>query len=64
MIIHPIKDPIIYKSDAIDAAGSASKLARILNISRSSVSAWGQFAPSYQAYRLIQVFPGIKKQNT
>lgn len=57
-----IKDPVILKKDAVSAAGNAAKLARILGLSRAAVSDWGEYVPSYQAYRLVQIFPDLKKE--
>jgi DNA-binding transcriptional regulator YdaS (Cro superfamily) len=61
MNIYPIKDPVVFKEDAIKAAGSASKLARILSVCRATVSAWGEEIPPYHAYRILQAFPDLKQ---
>jgi hypothetical protein len=58
-----IKDPIIKKQDAISAAGSPSILARILDINRSAVAAWGEYVPVTQAYRIREVFPSLGKDS-
>jgi DNA-binding transcriptional regulator YdaS (Cro superfamily) len=55
-----IKDPVIKKERAIKAAGNAARLAQVLGISRSSVSAWDEYVPALQAYRLIQIYPNLK----
>ena len=57
--MNKLKDPVITKEQAISAAGNAAKLARILGISRASVSGWGKFVPPYQAYRIEKLFPDI-----
>jgi DNA-binding transcriptional regulator YdaS (Cro superfamily) len=53
------KDVIIKKKDAIAAAGNAAELARLLGISRASISEWGDEVPRLQAFRLKQVFPKL-----
>ena len=45
------------KHKAIKLAGSGSKLADILDISRQSVSKWGEFLPELQTYKLKERRP-------
>jgi DNA-binding transcriptional regulator YdaS (Cro superfamily) len=59
-----IEDPVIKKEQAIELAGSPSRLAKVLGIARSSVSDWGEYVPTLQAYRLIQVYPELKNKTT
>ncbi|MBS3953656.1 MAG: hypothetical protein KGZ88_11970 [Methylomicrobium sp.] len=59
--IQIIKDPEVPKEKAIAAVGSKAKLARLLGIARSSVTAWGEYVPPYQAYRLLQIYPDLDK---
>ncbi|MDD5273900.1 MAG: Cro/CI family transcriptional regulator [Methylovulum sp.] len=56
-----ITDPIVAKDKAIKKAGNAAKLAKLLGISRASISGWGDYLPPYQAYRIIQVYPDINE---
>lgn len=55
-----IKDPLILKKKAIEATGNAASLAKLLGISRASVSGWGDYVPPIQAYRLKQIFPDLE----
>lgn len=50
--------------DAIELAGSAAALSRLLNITQSAVSQWGEFVPSLQAYRLKEIKPKWFKRRT
>jgi DNA-binding transcriptional regulator YdaS (Cro superfamily) len=61
MIEIKLKDPVVAKEDAIRAVGNAAKLARLLGLSRSSVSEWGDFLPPLQAYRLTSIYPSLDK---
>lgn len=58
-----IKIPKVKTSDAIKFAGSQAKLAKILNISRASVSAWysenRKYVPELQAYKLVSINPDL-----
>ena len=54
-----IKDPLISKNKAIQAAGNAASVAKLLGISRASVSGWGEYVPNVQAYRVKQIFPDL-----
>jgi DNA-binding transcriptional regulator YdaS (Cro superfamily) len=61
--INPELDPLIKKVDAIKLAGSQAKLARLLGIDRATVSLWHEeYIPALQAYRLLRIFPDIKRQ--
>ena len=56
----PFKDPEITKEQAIKRAGNASALAKLLGVSRATVSEW-QSLPIHQAYRVAQIFPDLNK---
>jgi DNA-binding transcriptional regulator YdaS (Cro superfamily) len=58
-----IKDPKVLKEKAVELAGNKARLAKLLGIARSSVSDWGEYVPTYQAYRLIQLFPELDSRN-
>jgi hypothetical protein len=45
------------KRFAIEKAGSAAELARILNLSKQAVSQWGETLPALQVYRLKELRP-------
>ncbi|MFQ2178135.1 Cro/CI family transcriptional regulator [Aeromonas veronii] len=47
------------KTDAINYFGSASELAKKLNISEAAISQWGQNVPQGRAYQ-IEVLTGGK----
>lgn len=57
-------DAPMTKSDAIRLAGSASKLADILNISPQAVSKWGDDIPPLQVYKLKERRPKWFKKAT
>lgn len=40
------------KSDAIHYFGTAAELARVLGISKSAISMWGENVPARSSYRL------------
>jgi hypothetical protein len=57
------KDPLVKKNDAIAAAGSASKLSRLLNINRAAITMWqSEMLPPIWAYRVLQIFPDIERK--
>lgn len=43
--------------DAISMAGSAAALSRLLNITQSAISQWGDAVPDLQVYRLKDLRP-------
>lgn len=57
------------KKDGIAIAGSAAKLARVLNVSRSAITQWGEWMPPYRVLQLrnamperfTQELPGLEK---
>lgn len=55
-----IIDPTIKKSDALKLAdNNAAQLARLLEVSRATVSDWGDELPPIHAYRLLAIFPHV-----
>jgi DNA-binding transcriptional regulator YdaS (Cro superfamily) len=54
------KDPVVKKETAIETVGSKAKLARLLHVSRSTVTAWKEI-PLHQAYRLVQMYPELNE---
>jgi DNA-binding transcriptional regulator YdaS (Cro superfamily) len=53
----------IYKTQAIKFAGSKSKLARLLGISRQAVNGWPDRKPipQKQAIKLVKISPEVFK---
>ncbi len=47
----------LRKKDGIAIAGSAAKLARVLGVSRSAITQWGEWMPPYRAYQLKSALP-------
>lgn len=45
------------KKDGIAIAGSAAKLARVLNVSRSAITQWGEWMPPYRVVQLREAMP-------
>jgi hypothetical protein len=55
-------DPVVTKKDAVAAAGNQAQLARILGVDRACVSLWhDEFLPPIHSYRILQIFPHLKK---
>jgi hypothetical protein len=52
-------DPVVKLEKAVKAAGNKNRLSKILNVSRSTVSAWPDVLEPLHAYRIAQVFPEI-----
>lgn len=50
--------------DAIDLAGSAAALARLLNITQGAVCQWGENVPDLRVYRLKELYPKWFKKKT
>lgn len=48
--------PVMTKQEAIEKAGSASKLSRLLRVSRAAVSNW-QTLPELRVYQLKEMHP-------
>lgn len=42
----------IRTADAISRAGNQGKLAKLLGVTRSAVSQWGEWLPAYRALQL------------
>lgn len=51
------------KTDAINYFGSASELAKKLNISEAAISQWGQNVPQGRAYQIEVLTGGKLKAN-
>ncbi|ANC41731.1 hypothetical protein EYY95_13945 [Hafnia alvei] len=49
------------KSDVVTYFGSAAKVARALNIARSSVSGWGVLVPEKRAAKIERMTSGALK---
>lgn len=50
------------KSDAIAVAGSKSKLARLLKVTKGAVSQWGEVIPELRALQLEKLLKTKKGQ--
>lgn len=58
-----IKDPLVLKSEAIKLAKSGAALARLLGVTRTCVHDWGECLPPVHAYRIVQIYPELAKQD-
>lgn len=48
---------LVKKKDGIAIAGSAAKLSRLLGVSRSAITQWGEWMPPYRAMQLREAIP-------
>lgn len=56
-----IGEVVVYKSQVVQHLGSLMRIAEVLNISRPSVSQWGEIIPEKQALRLEKITHGQLK---